>query len=142
MDINHKWIDPFSRNTPFKNCITNDLDTNFESDYHLEALEFLGLFETGSVDGVLFDPPYSPRQISECYKNVGIAVHMKDTQSSFYGDRKKEAVRVLKKGGIAISFGWNSGGMGKSLGMELTHILLVPHGGAHNDTICTIERKT
>ena len=136
------WLDPFSRNSPFKQkCITNDLCCDFDADYHLEALDFLRLFQDNSVDGVLFDPPYSPRQISECYKQVGREVHMKDTQSSFYGDRKKEVARALKKGGKVISFGWNSGGIGKTLQMELTHVLLVPHGGAHNDTICTVEIK-
>ena len=66
---------------------------------------------------------------------------MKDTQSSFYGDRKKEVHRLVKQGGLVLSFGWNSGGIGKSLGFEIIEILLVAHGGAHNDTICTVERK-
>lgn len=136
------WLDPFSRNSPFADrCITNDLNTEFEADYHLESLEFLKQFSDGYADGILFDPPYSPRQISECYKQIGREVHMKDTQSSFYGDRKREVARVTKVGGTVISFGWNSGGIGKSLGFEITEILLVAHGGAHNDTICTVERK-
>lgn len=136
------WLDPFSRNSPFaKQCITNDLNPEFQADYHFESLEFLKLFDSASVDGVLFDPPYSPRQISECYKSVGRDVHMKDTQSSFYGDRKKEVARLVKQHGLVISFGWNSGGIGKTLGFEIVEILLVAHGGAHNDTICTVERK-
>lgn len=136
------WLDPFSRNSPFKGrTITNDLDTDFDADYHLESIDFLRQFESGTVDGILFDPPYSPRQISECYKNVGRDVHMKDTQSSFYGDRKKEVARLLKSGGKCICFGWNSGGVGKTLGFYLEEILLVAHGGAHNDTICTVEVK-
>jgi hypothetical protein len=89
----------------------------------------------------LFDPPYSPRQISECYKSIGRAVHNTDTQSSFYGNRKKEVARIVEHNGIVICFGWNSGGIGKSLGFELMEVLLVPHGGAHNDTIVTVERK-
>jgi hypothetical protein len=136
------WLDPFSRNSPFASkCITNDLNTEFEADYHLESLEFLKQFNNGYANGILFDPPYSPRQISECYKQVGREVHMQDTQSSFYGDRKKEVARVCKPGGTVISFGWNSGGIGKSLGFEIVEVLLIPHGGAHNDTICTVERK-
>jgi len=134
------WVDPFSRNSPFREqCITNDLNTEVEADYHLEALEFLRTFTDASVDGVLFDPPYSPRQISECYKHVGREVHTKDTQSSFYGDRKKEVARIVKPGGKVLCFGWNSGGIGKTSGFELREVLLVPHGGAHNDTICTVE---
>ena len=137
------WIDPFSRNSPFASrCRTNDLSAEFFADCHMEALEFLKLFGDGSVDGVLFDPPYSVRQVSECYKSVGKQVHAEDTQSSFYGDRKREVARILKPHGKVLCFGWNSGGIGKKLGMELIEVLLVPHGGPHNDTICTVEIKT
>lgn len=137
------WADPFSRNSPFRGqCITNDLNPEIESDYHLEALDFLRTFADASVDGVLFDPPYSPLQISKCYKGMGLAVHLKDTQSSFYGDRKKEAARIVKPGGKVMCFGWNSCGVGKGNGFELCEVLLVSHGGAHNDTICTVEVKT
>ena len=137
------WLDPFSRNSPFRaRCVTNDLNPEVEADYHMEALDFLRRFDNSSVDGVLFDPPYSPRQISECYKQVGREVHTRDTQSSFYGDRKREVARVIKPGGKSLCFGWNSGGIGKQYGFELLDVLLVPHGGAHNDTICTAEIKT
>jgi hypothetical protein len=137
------WIDPFARNSPFNHrCkYTNDLSPEADTTHHMEALEFLEIIE-GPFDGVLFDPPYSPRQISECYKQVGRAVHMQDTQSSFYGDRKKAVAKLVKPGGIVISCGWNSGGIGKSLGFELVEVLLVPHGGAHNDTIVTVETKS
>lgn len=146
MDTNSRWIDPFSRNSPQdirQSCVTNDLSLEFEADYHMEALDFMSLMlEEGRLfDGVLFDPPYSPRQISECYKGVGRKVHTTDTQSSFYGDRKNIAAKLIKHGGYAISFGWNSGGMGKKNGFEIVEIMLVAHGGAHNDTICTVERK-
>ena len=134
------WLDPFSRASPFRRqTITNDLNPDFAADYHEEAADFLRRFKAGSVDGVLFDPPYSPRQISECYKGVGRAVHTSDTSSAFYGDRKKLAAAAIKVGGKVICFGWNSGGIGKSLGFRLVEVLLVAHGGAHNDTICTVE---
>lgn len=138
-----EWIDPFARNSPFNQyCrFTNDLSTEANTTHHLESLEFLRSISGEKYDGALFDPPYSPRQISECYKQVGRAVHMKDTQSSFYGDRKKAVADIIKIGGYVISCGWNSGGIGKSLGFEIEEILLVPHGGAHNDTIVTVERK-
>ena len=54
----------------------------------------------------------------------------------------KEISRILKIGGKVITFGWNSGGIGTSYGFSKTKILLVPHGGWHNDTICTVEIKT
>jgi hypothetical protein len=137
------WIDPFANDSVFNpRCkFTNDLREDVDTTHHLESLAFLEGFDEASVDGVLFDPPYSPRQISECYKSVGREVHMQDTQASFYGDRKNAVARAVKSGGIVICCGWNSGGMGASRGFDLIEILLVPHGGAHNDTIVTVERK-
>lgn len=121
--------------------ITNDLDPDMGTDYNLDAIEFLNKFKDNSIDFVLYDPPYSPRQISECYKKLGKTVNMQTTQSSFWGNLKKEISRTIKPGGIVISFGWNSNGIGKTNGFEIIEILMVSHGGNHNDTICTVERK-
>lgn len=140
-----EWVDPFARASIFNDrCrFTNDLDVNQPTTHHMEALDFLrSLAKDGhAFDGVLFDPPYSPRQIAESYRQVGRAVHMEDTQSSFYGDRKRAVADVVKLGGVVICCGWASGGIGKSHGFELQEVLLVPHGGAHNDTIVTVERR-
>lgn len=135
-------IDPFANecsiSPAFKDntFITNDLDTQYNTTYHLDALEFLKTFDTHSVDMVLYDPPYSPRQVSECYQKMGRTVDMQSTQASYWGNQKKEIGRILKPGGKVLTFGWNSGGIGKDY-VTITRILLVPHGGWHNDTICT-----
>lgn len=140
-------IDPFANNNIIKdsmtgiNYITNDLDEQYNTDYHLDALDFLKLFENSSIDMVLYDPPYSPRQVSECYKALGKTVDFKTTQSSYWTNHKKEISRIVKKGGKVITFGWNSGGIGKKYGFRIEQILLVAHGGWHNDTICTVEIK-
>lgn len=133
-------IDPFANSNRIA-MVTNDLDSQYNTDYNLDALEFLKTFEDNSVDFILFDPPYSPRQVSECYKNLGKTVNMQTTQSSFWGNMKKEISRITKEEGIVITFGWNSGGMGKSNGFKQLEILLVAHGGWHNDTIVTVEVK-
>jgi hypothetical protein len=135
------WIDPFSCGCRIAS-ITNDLNPDVDADYHLDALEFLKSFDDASVDGVLYDPPYSPRQIAECYKGVGMEVSNKTTQSTFWTNQKREISRIVRRGGKVMTFGWNSGGIGKSYGFELTRVLMVPHGGWHNDTICTVEEKT
>ena len=134
------WIDPFA------NCnnvadVTNDLNPACDTDYHMDALDFLKMFGSKSVDGVLYDPPYSPRQVSECYKNFGIEVTQETTRASFWGNHKKEISRIIKPGGKVITFGWNSGGIGAKYGFKIKRILLVAHGGCHNDTICTVEVK-
>ena len=134
-------IDPFANKNKIA-TITNDLDEQYDTDYHMDATDFLKIFEDNSVDMVLYDPPYSPRQVSECYKKLGKTVNMQTTQASYWSNQKKEIGRILKPNGIVITCGWNSGGIGKKYGMEIQEILLVPHGGWHNDTIVTVEKKT
>ncbi len=134
--------DPFCNGKRWcEGAITNDLDEGLEADFHLDALDFLKSLTSESIDVVLFDPPYSPRQVSECYKKLGKTVNMQTTQSSYWGDMKKEVGRVLAPSGTCLTFGWNSGGIGKKYGMEIEEILMVAHGGWHNDTICTVDRK-
>jgi hypothetical protein len=48
----------------------------------------------------------------------------------------------MKPNGICISFGWSSNGIGLKRGFEIVEILLVAHGGNHNDTMCVVEQKT
>lgn len=137
---NGTWIDPFANQNKLA-AITNDLNPDFDTDYHMDALDFLKTFQNESVDGVLYDPPYSPRQVTECYQGVGMDVTSETTRASFWGNQKKEISRIVKPGGKVITFGWNSGGIGRKYGFKITRILLVPHGGWHNDTICTVEVK-
>lgn len=134
------WIDPFANKNKLAS-ITNDLNPDYDTDYHLDALQFMKMFEAESIDGVLYDPPYSPRQVAECYHGIGMEVTSKTTRASFWGNQKKEISRIVKPGGKVISFGWNSGGIGRKYGFEISKILLVPHGGWHNDTICVVEVK-
>ena len=136
------WIDPFSNGKRLiDTTIINDLNPDIPADYHMDALDFLKLFDSGSVDGVLYDPPYSLRQVVECYKGFGREVTQKTTQASWRSRHLDEIARILKPGGKAICFGWNSSGVGKTRGFELHRILLVPHGGSKNDTIVTVEYK-
>lgn len=134
-------IDPFANQSKLAD-ITNDLDNRYDTDYHMDALDFLKIFDDKSIDMVLYDPPFSPRQVAECYKNLGKTVNMETTQSSYWSKHKKEISRIIKKNGIVITCGWNSGGIGKTNGFKIIEILLVPHGGWHNDTIVTVDKKT
>ncbi len=134
------WIDPFANKNKIA-AVTNDLNPEFDTDYHLDALDFLKLFGDGSVDGILYDPPYSPRQVAECYHNFGINVTNETTRDTFWSNQKAQISRVVKTSGKVITFGWNSGGIGKKYGFEIVKIRLVAHGGWHNDTICTVEVK-
>jgi hypothetical protein len=134
------WIDPFAGMTS-PAAITNDLNPDMPTVYHKDALDFLKSFADGSVDGVLFDPPYSQRQVQECYQGIQGGLKW-DGRMTFWSRAKNEVARVIRPGGKALCFGWNSMGLGLSRGFEMERIMLVPHGGSRNDTIVTVERKT
>lgn len=133
-------VDPFANNNSLA-TITNDIDPEMPTKYHMDATDFLKILPNNSADVVLYDPPYSPRQVAECYKKFNQTVNMKTTQASYWSNQKKEIGRIVKSGGYCITCSWNSGGIGKKYGFEIIEILLVAHGGWHNDTIVVVERK-
>lgn len=131
-------IDPF--------CGTSRLarHSNDLADSGLTANEYLDnlIEEKGEhwADGALLDPPYSPRQISECYESIGRECSTDDTQNAaLYSEAIERLSVLLKPGAVAIRCGWNSNGFGKTRGFAMREILMVAHGGAHNDTIVTVE---
>jgi tRNA G10 N-methylase Trm11 len=146
--INGIWIDPYANDNTIKKIlnnnikiITNDLNPEFKTDYHLDSLDFLKTFQNNSIDGIVYDPPYSVRQVSECYKNIGKKVTSEMTRNDFYSNVKKEIVRILKVNGKYIGFGWNSNGISKAYGFSKDYILLIAHGAWHNDTIVLVQTK-
>jgi hypothetical protein len=149
-DFVHKYlkhslvsIDPFARNKAWATH-TNDLNPATSAQHHLDAAEFLQIMAQRGVraDCALFDPPYSPRQVSEVYASIGKDITSKDTQTGrLYRLAREALIPCLTSDAVVLSFGWNSVGMGKKNGFEQIEILLVCHGGAHNDTICLAERR-
>ena len=134
--------DPFARNKRWA-TYTNDLNPKNEAEYHMDAVSFINHLVSHNVkcDLVILDPPYSPRQISECYKEAGITCGMIDTQNSkLYREVRNAVAQILADEVIVLSFGWNSCGMGKKFNSEVLEIMLCAHGGAHNDTICMAEK--
>lgn len=85
-------VDPFARNKDWAD-FTNDLNPETTAQTHLDAEDFLKsqLGKMRKVDLLIFDPPYSPRQISECYKSFGKEVGMKETQSAMLYKRVRDA---------------------------------------------------
>lgn len=132
------WIDPFAgENSPAE--ITNDLNPDKPTKFHLHGKDFANSLE-GEFSGVLFDPPYSLRQVKECYNEIGITLFREEAMH-FPANVKNALVGKIKKGGYAISFGWNSTGFGKKRGFEIIEILLVNHSARHHDTIVVVEQK-
>lgn len=138
------WIDPYAGyNSPAE--FRNDLDPEAHAQFNLHALEFAEVlkaqYKHRTFEGILYDPPYSFRQISEHYKALGRKATQLDTSMAFYEKAKSAFCELIAPGGYAISFGWNTNGFGKKRGFRIIEIMAVAHGGSKNDTLVTIEQK-
>jgi hypothetical protein len=130
------WGDPFAgENSPAE--YTNDIEgrcAKFKND----ALDFLKSMPSDSLSGILFDPPYS---VEQCLRRYTPKCKGTAGRAEYWAKCKNEIARIIRPGGIAISFCWDSTGIGKSRGFSIIEILLMCHGACHNDTIVTIETK-
>ncbi len=54
---------------------------------------------------------------------------------------KQNILKIMKQDARVISCGFDSTGMSKSRGFIKTKILLVNHGGDHNDSIILVEDR-
>ena len=136
-------VDPFARNKRWATH-TNDINPNTDAEKHMEATDFLDyLRDSGTrADFLLFDPPYSPRQLKECYDSFGKKMQLEDGQTArMRKEWRNHAIPILTNDAVVLSFGWNTVGFGRNLGFELEEIMLVCHGADHNDTICIAERR-
>jgi len=147
MKINRIWAMPNKKTfsiKPIAELLKDEIPKNsmvidpFPLEYKQDATEMLNKLKDNDYSYAVFDPPYSPRQLKECYKGKGEY----DTKCSTWSKWKDLLSSKIKVGGKVISFGWSSQGMGKSRGFQIQRILLVPHGGQHNDTIVVVEIKT
>jgi hypothetical protein len=129
---------------PFKELIEKELGSEyidpFPYPFKQDAIEYLKTIEDNSENYLVFDPPYSQRQLREMYDNNGLSLD-NPMNNSYWANCRKEISRIIKKNGKVISFGWNSNGIGKKYGFEITKVVLVAHGSQHNDTIATVEMK-
>ena len=149
------WIDPFANNSVYASRMnyTNDLNEEFNTTHHMDALDFLKSLPSNSVDGVLFDPPYTIHQINEVYKGYGDLKPVKQA-TAYYS----EIDRVCKEHAMVISFGYTGGGVPTTLSRDLQleklekgkkrktsfkkkEVLVVAHGGGHQATLVVVDER-
>ncbi len=134
MESGKGWADPFANDrSPAEH--TNDLNPETSAKSHMDAVDFLKTFDANSLNGVLLDPPYSMHQCTVSYEGYGTGRVIALTPVY------DEAARIVKPGGLVLTFGWNSNGIGGGRCFEMLEVVLIPHGGHHNDTLVTVERK-
>lgn len=130
------WVDPFAgENSPAE--VTNDIEGRGAT-HQMDALEFLKSLPSDSVAGALFDPPYS---VEQCLRKYTPKFKGTAGRAEYWARCKDEIGRIVGVGGLAVSFCWDSCGMGKSRGFEIQEVMLLCHGACHNDTIVTVDRK-
>lgn len=136
-------VDPFARNSTLA-TYTNDLNRETKAQYHMDAADFLTMLIEKDVqaDCIIFDPPFSPRQIKECYDSIGKKMEQMDAFRTHWKPERDAINKLLKFDGIVLSFGWNTIGMGIKRGYTPEELLVVCHGPGHNDTLVFAERKT
>lgn len=133
------WIDPFCGMSTLAEH-RNDLNPESPCDSHVLAADWLKSLVPRKFSGAIIDPPYSGRQVRECYTNLGREMKRDDSNGFFAGEIRRSVTPLIRPGGLVIVCGWNTNGIGMKYGFEMLEVLLVPHGGSHNDTIVTCER--
>jgi len=111
--------------------VRNDMDNGVTADYHLDALEFVKMYNSEEFNTVILDPPYAYRKSMEMYGG---------RVCSPFRQLKDELPRIMKPKSKIITFGYHSNVMGKMRGFKLEKIALFSHGGAIHDTIASVER--
>ena len=112
--------------------VSNDIDTNMPTDFHMDAIEFIDLWKGDLFDTVILDPPYNWRKAKEKYEGRMIGQ---------YPQLKNKLLSIIKNNATIISLGYDTVGMSKSRGFEKIGICVVCHGGDHHDTLCVVEKR-
>jgi hypothetical protein len=131
------WVlNLFAGPTRLEGCIeiTNDLNTQFNTLYHMDALDCVKkLIVMGAqFHRIVLDPPYSYRKSMEMYEG---------NRNSRFKEICDLLPQLLVPGGKVITFGYHSIVMGASRGFQVEEICLISHGGAMRTTIATVEEK-
>lgn len=144
-------VDPFARDSftsRLPSCITNDLNTEFNTDYNLEFKDFAkalqGQFHLfmKPIDLILFDPPYSLRQLKDCYDGIGKDLDLWQTQN-MWKEGKDILATMMRPGSYAISLGWTTAGFGKKRGFEKREIHIFEQAAREDrySLLLTVEQK-
>lgn len=147
-DYQLQIVDPFSNNKTERiqgtELTTNDLNPEFNATYCMEANDFgeLMLEKKQKYDLVLFDPPYSLRQLKDHYDAIGKDLELWQTQN-MWGRAKNALGQCVNPGGYTVTFGWSTSGFGKRRGFEKKEIHVLCQQGRDDryDLLITVEQK-
>ena len=139
--------DPFAREcftNQLENCVTNDMNPAFPTDYNLEFADFAKVMRKKNVlfDLILFDPPYSLRQLKEHYDGIGSKMALWQSQN-MWREGKDLLARQVNVGGYVISLGWTTSGFGKKRGFKKVAVHVFEQAAREDRyaLLVTVEQK-
>ena len=138
-DSDHRVLDLFARNCPWGD-FRNDLNPEFKghnTNITMDALECAMVFDSRSIDIILFDPPFSSRQDVDKYGGDFDASLW--TNPKYISDLGDAMYRILATEGYIIKAGYNSNPPHPDL--KLIKIYLSHFGACRNDVIVSIWQK-
>jgi hypothetical protein len=126
----------FAGPTRLDNCveISNDIDTSFDTTYHMDALELVKYLREHKevIHVALLDPPYSYRKSMEYYNG---------NRNSKFKQILDIIPELLCPNSKVICFGYHASQMGKLRGFKVDEILIVDHSGAMHSTLACVESR-
>lgn len=134
-------LDPFARSCKWGD-ITNDINPRFNTDFHLEALEFLTMMrdQQEKFRIVLMDPPFSEIQSEKYAKEVeGEVPNFYACDASHASKVFRTASECLIPGGIMVKLGYNTSKPAPHL--ELAHLFVCNVGGFRHDILISLWRN-
>lgn len=143
-------VDPFARESWLTtkpqsiDGVTNDLNEDMPTDFHLEAKEFAQkMVDYGlEFDIILFDPPYNLTQLKRQYDGIGKDLEHWQTLNPF-GECRDLLAKCLVPGGSVIHLGFGSRAFGSRRGLEKVAIYNFEPSGTENryNIQVVVERK-
>ena len=116
----------------------------FDTDYNLEFQEFAKVMSgcQQEFDLILFDPPYSLRQLKEHYDGIGSKMALWQSQN-MWKEGKDLLARQVRAGGYVISLGWTTSGFGKKRGFKKVAVHVFEQAAREDRyaLLVTVEQK-
>jgi tRNA G10 N-methylase Trm11 len=113
--------------------IRNDLNPEMNADTHHDVASIATHFPSESFDTVVFDPPFDDLQAADKYDSL----RADNVLQAF-----QQFEQLVRPGGVVITFGWNSWGMGSCATFEREETVLFQRGPVKRDVIATVDRRT
>jgi hypothetical protein len=128
--------------------LTNDLNPAFATDYNMEWKDFGQFIKDRTLQGfrgpdlVFFDPPYSLRQLKDCYNGIGKDLDLWQTQN-MWRDGKDAIASCMPVGSRVVSLGWSTAGFGQKRGFEKVAVYVFEQAAREDrySLLLTIEEK-